>query len=519
MAGRLPTIDDVARMAGVGKGTASRVINGNPRVSADTRSKVLAAIDALNFRPSSMARRLSTRPASRQIGVLESFITAPAFVDRLRGIQEVIEDESGFDLLLFSGRSPERYGPALARIAEHRSVEALLVAGSSLTVMSGLRFVRHAAKLGWPGDAPVRWNRGDKQASYATPILATVNGQRQVFCLMRQGLVMLDPKTGKVNFSRWFRARVEESVNAANPVVVNDLVIISSAYYKLGAVLLRVLIPAGGEPGRNVSPAARVSEAFSLISRLVTNKTGLDAAESGYRVGLIGSAWLLVFVVAIAVPVGVGTAVYLEEYCGKSRWKSFVQMNIANLAGVPSIVYGLLGLILFQRGLGFESMALGPCLLAGALTLSLLILPVIVIATQEALRAVPKSLRLAALALGATRWQMIRDHLLPAASPGILTGTILGVSRAIGETAPLLMVGAAASLLKVPRGPFDRYTALPVEIYYNAKEPAEAYSTVAAGGILILLCLLLSMNFMAIWIRQRASRRSGSLATRSRRGA
>ncbi|MBI1323244.1 phosphate ABC transporter permease PstA [bacterium] len=286
----------------------------------------------------------------------------------------------------------------------------------------------------------------------------------------------------------------------------------------IGAVLLRVLIPAGGEPGQAVSPAARVTAAFALISRLVTNKTGLDAAESGYRVGLISSAWLLFFVVAISVPVGVGAAVYLEEYCGKSRWKSFVQMNIANLAGVPSIVYGLLGLILFQRGLGFEWLALGPCLLAGALTLSLLILPVIVIATQEALRAVPKSLRLAALALGATRWQMIRDHLLPAASPGILTGTILGVSRAIGETAPLLMVGAAASLLKVPRGPFDRYTALPVEIYYNAKEPAEAYSTVAAGGILILLCLLLSMNFLAILIRQRASRGHGSAAIPTRRG-
>jgi phosphate transport system permease protein len=287
----------------------------------------------------------------------------------------------------------------------------------------------------------------------------------------------------------------------------------------IGAVLLRVLIPAGEDPNRQVSPISRLTEAFGLIRRLVTTKTGLDATESGFRVGLISSAWLLFFVVVIAVPVGVGAAVYLEEYCGKSRWKSFVQMNIANLAGVPSIVFGLLGLALFQRGLGFRSLALGPCLLAGALTLSLLILPVIVIATQEALRAVPKSLRLAALALGATRWQMIRDHLLPAASPGILTGTILGVSRAIGETAPLLMVGAAASLLKVPSGPFDRFTALPVEIYYAAREPGDAYSTVAAGGILILLCLLLSMNFVAIWIRQRTSRRQGSASVVARKGA
>jgi phosphate transport system permease protein len=286
----------------------------------------------------------------------------------------------------------------------------------------------------------------------------------------------------------------------------------------IGAVLLRILVPAGADPNRAVSPLQRVADLFSLMKRLVTSKTGLDASEAGYRVGLIGSAWLLFFVVLIAVPVGVGAAVYLEEYTGKSRWKSFVQMNIANLAGVPSIVYGLLGLALFQRGLGLKSLALGPCLLAGALTLALLILPVIVIATQEALRAVPKSLRLAALALGATRWQMIRDHLIPAAAPGILTGTILGVSRAIGETAPLLMVGAAASLLKVPRGPMDRYTALPVEIYYNAKEPAEAYSTVAAGGILLLLCLLMSMNFVAIWIRQRSARHQGG-AVSGKRGA
>lgn len=287
----------------------------------------------------------------------------------------------------------------------------------------------------------------------------------------------------------------------------------------LGSVFLRVLYPAGADAKTGISLVERIRDAGLLLKRLILNTPGVDASEVGYRVGLIGSAWLLLFVILIAVPVGVGAALYLEEYTGKSRWKSLVQTNIANLAGVPSIVYGLLGLALFQRGLGFKSLALGPCVLAGSLTLSLLILPVIVITTQEALRAVPQSLRLAALALGATRWQMIRDHLLPAASPGILTGTILGVSRAIGETAPLLMVGAAASLLKVTRGPFHRYTALPVEIYYNAKEPDEAYSTVAAGGILLLLCLLLTMNFFAIWIRQRTSKRPGLAGSvRNKRG-
>ncbi len=172
---------------------------------------------------------------------------------------------------------------------------------------------------------------------------------------------------------------------------------------------------------------------------------------AGFRVGLVGSLWLLGLVTVLALPVGVGAAVFLEEYVPAGRIRRIIQTNIANLAGVPSIVYGILGLAVFVRAFGFKRLALGPTLWAGALTLSLLILPVIVIATQEALRTVPGSLRQAALALGASRWQVVRDHVLPAALPGILTGTILGISRAIGETAPLLMVGAAGSILRPPR--------------------------------------------------------------------
>jgi phosphate transport system permease protein len=213
-----------------------------------------------------------------------------------------------------------------------------------------------------------------------------------------------------------------------------------------------------------------------------------------------------VLVTLLAIPVGVAAAVFLEEYARPGRIRRIIQINIANLAGVPSIVYGILGLALFVRALGVKNFALGPTLWAGGLTLALLILPVVVIATQEALRTVPNSLRQAALALGATRWQMVRDHVLPAALPGILTGTILGISRAIGETAPLLMVGAAGSILRTPRGPGDRYTALPVEIYNYAKDPNVAFQTVAAGGILILLVLLLSMNATAIVIRNRYGR-------------
>ena len=161
---------------------------------------------------------------------------------------------------------------------------------------------------------------------------------------------------------------------------------------------------------------------------------------------------------------------------------------------------------LFYRAFGIKAIALGPTLLAGVLTLSLLILPIIVITAQEALRAVPQSLRHAALALGASRWQVVRDHVLPSALPGILTGTILGLSRAIGETAPLLMVGAAGSLLQMPRGPLDRYSALPVEIYNYARQPDAKFQPVAAGGILILVTILLLMNAGAIVIRSRFRR-------------
>jgi phosphate transport system permease protein len=193
--------------------------------------------------------------------------------------------------------------------------------------------------------------------------------------------------------------------------------------------------------------------------------------------------------------------VYLEEYAPAGRIRRAVQINIANLAAVPSIVYGILGLAVFVRGMGMKAV-----LLAGGLTLSLLVLPVVVIATQEALRTVPSSLRQAALALGATKWQVIRDHVLPSALPGVLTGTILALSRAIGETAPLLMIGAAAGISRLPKGVFSRFTALPVQIYNYAKEPDPKFQVVAAGGILILLAMLLTMNATAIIIRNRFGR-------------
>jgi phosphate transport system permease protein len=280
-----------------------------------------------------------------------------------------------------------------------------------------------------------------------------------------------------------------------------------------GVVVLLVMLgsifmaAAGGEPSHPwYAVGANLGEVIALIKRVIAARQSSDPSIAGFRTGIVGSIWLLGMVAVIGIPVGIGAGVFLEEYAPPGRIRRIVQTNIANLAGVPSIVYGILGLALFVRAFGFRQIALGPCLLAGGLTLSLLILPMIVIATQEALRAVPPSIRQAALALGATRWQMILGHVLPSALPGILTGAILGLSRAIGETAPLLMVGAAGSILRLPRGPLDRYTALPVEIYNYAKEPNREFQTIAAAGILILILILLTMNGIAIVIRNRFRR-------------
>ncbi|WP_165251391.1 phosphate ABC transporter permease PstA [Paludisphaera soli] len=272
----------------------------------------------------------------------------------------------------------------------------------------------------------------------------------------------------------------------------------------MGAILAAALSGPPHSPWHDLG--ANLRELSALLGRLLANRQSSDPAVAGYHVGVIGSLWLLGLVAAIGIPVGIGAGVFLEEYLPAGRIRRIIQTNIANLAGVPSIVYGILGLALFVRAFGVRGLALGPSLLAGVLTLGLLILPTIVITTQEALRTVPSSLRQAALALGATRWQVISGHVLPAALPGIMTGTILGLSRAVGETAPLLMVGAAGSLLRAPRGPLDRYTALPVEIYNYAKEPNRDFQAVAAGGILILVVLLLSMNAVAILIRNRFRR-------------
>ncbi|WP_437187084.1 PstA family ABC transporter permease [Planctomicrobium sp. SH668] len=285
--------------------------------------------------------------------------------------------------------------------------------------------------------------------------------------------------------------------------------------------------------------------------QFLTSYDSVNPNRAGILSGILGTMWVIFFTVLISVPIGIGAAVYLEEYASNGWFTQIVRVNLSNLAGVPSIVYGILGLTVFVRMFGlfgpqgiiqrytgwtieglFYSEWLGGYLiplpfgrvvLAGSFTLSLLILPVIIIATQEALRAIPSSLRHASLALGATKWQTIRHQILPAATPGIMTGVILAISRAVGETAPLVMLGAmtfvyfapgnidsVASLKDHPQGllkaPFDTYTVIPIQIYFWVQNAKPQLKSVAAAGIVVLLLILLVLNGLAILIRNRYSK-------------
>jgi phosphate transport system permease protein len=224
--------------------------------------------------------------------------------------------------------------------------------------------------------------------------------------------------------------------------------------------------------------------------------------RAGIKSALVGTLWMIIMVALIAIPVGVSAALYLEEFAKKDRFSRFVEVNIANLAGVPSIVYGILGLAIFVRFFALER-----SLISGALTMSLLILPVIIIASREAIRMVPMSIRYAALSLGATRWQTTWSHVLPSAFPGIMTGVILALSRAVGETAPLIMIGAMSFVAFLPQGPMDSFTALPIQIYDWARRPQAEFQELAAAGIIVLLIVLMLMNATAIYIRNRTEKR------------
>jgi phosphate transport system permease protein len=235
---------------------------------------------------------------------------------------------------------------------------------------------------------------------------------------------------------------------------------------------------------------------------LLTEPPSSDPLVAGARPAILATLELGGLLLAFSVPIGVGTAIYLEEYARKERWYNrLLEVNIQNLAAVPSIVYGILGLAFLVRGAG-----LGRVVLAGGLILTLLVLPTVIIASREAIRAVPGSIREGAFALGATQWQVVRGQVLPAALPGMATGSILALSRAIGETAPLLLIGALTYVRVDPTllGPF---TALPIQIYNWTRQPQEDFQLLAAAAIIVLLVLLLSLNAVAIWIRNHYQQR------------
>jgi phosphate transport system permease protein len=264
-------------------------------------------------------------------------------------------------------------------------------------------------------------------------------------------------------------------------------------------------------------PEAEIEFTSWVDRSFITSQQSSDVEKAGIRTAILGSLWTIAITILLAFPLGIGAAIYLEEYAAENALNRLIQTNINNLAGVPSIIYGMLGLAIFVRTLAsFTSGAAfgaadeasnGRTILSAGLTLALLVLPLVIINAQEAIRAVPNSLRQASYGLGATQWQTVWAHVLPNAIPGILTGTILAISRAIGETAPLVVVGAATYITMDPDGPFSRFTTLPIQIYQWTARPQAEYRNLAAAAILVLLVLLLSLNAVAIFFRNRYSRR------------
>ena len=242
-----------------------------------------------------------------------------------------------------------------------------------------------------------------------------------------------------------------------------------------------------------------VLEGFSRIDfDFLTSLPSRKAEKAGILTAWAGTLWVIIFTCLIAVPLGICAGIYLEEYGGKSRLSSILEVNISNLAGVPSVIYGLLGLEIFVR-----VFSLGSSVLAGSFTLALLILPIIIVATREALKAIPSTIRSASYALGASKWQTIWHQVLPASFGGILTGVILAISRAVGETAPLIVVGALAYVPFTPTNPMDEFTVLPIQIFNWVSRPQHAFSVNAAAAIIILLMITFIMNGIAVYFRNR----------------
>lgn len=262
-------------------------------------------------------------------------------------------------------------------------------------------------------------------------------------------------------------------------------------------------------------PDAHLEFRFWLTPTFVTSPMSSRAEFAGVRTAILGSIWLVVIAIALALPVGVGAAIYLQEYSTKNFLTRLIQTNINNLAGVPSIVYGMLGLAIFVRAWEiFTSGAMfgitdtnGRTIMSAGLTMGILVLPLVIINAQEAIKAVPDSIRQAAFGVGATRWQTVWSHVLPNALPGILTGSILAMSRAVGETAPLIIIGASTFISIDPDGPFSKFTALPIQVYQWTARAQPEFHSIAAAAIIVLLVLLLTLNATAILLRNRFQNR------------
>ena len=265
-------------------------------------------------------------------------------------------------------------------------------------------------------------------------------------------------------------------------------------------------------------PGAEIRFVSWINPEFVTTPQSSDPEKAGVRTAILGSLWMIAITVLFAFPLGVGAAIYLEEYARDNFVNRLIRTNINNLAGVPSIIYGMLGLAILVRalepltsgkllGVADPTTANGRTILSAGLTLGLLILPLIIINAQEAIRAVPSSLRQASYGLGATQWQTIWHHVLPNALPGIFTGTILSISRAIGETAPLVVVGASTFITVDPTGPFSKFTTLPIQIYQWTSRPQDEFRNIAAAAIIVLLFMLLTLNASAVLLRNRYGRR------------
>ncbi len=368
----------------------------------------------------------------------------------------------------------------------------------------------------WPNEAIVRFVPGEQSGTLDFFIESTL--QVELSALPKEKLVQILEANVSAGLIRRYESEkpfAERSQEEVYGLVVERVVEskITKSWTLMDSLLLR------GEIESEVAAVPNADLIFRswLTGNFVVASQSSQPEFAGVRTAILGSLWVILVTILFSLPIGVGAAVYLEEYAEKNRFNQLIETNINNLAGVPSIIYGMLGLVIFVRaleaitsgklfGVGDPTTANGRTIISAGLTLGLLILPLLIINAREAIRAVPASLRQASYGLGATKWQTVWSHVLPGALPGIMTGTILAISRAVGETAPLVVIGASTFITVDPNGPFSKFTTLPIQIYQWTSRPQAEFRNLAAAAILVLLIMLLSLNATAVVLRNRFSR-------------